>query len=226
MEEEGTLHSGLIAAGVDAAIATPLSRYGGMLLAANRSTNLTGAGTAEKLLPHLLDSLSLRPYVAGPIVDVGSGGGLPGIPLAIATGATVTLIEAIGKKAAFLQAAMSALSLAGEVRAERAEVAARDPGLREGFGLATARAVASAPTVAELTLPLVAVGGLAVLQRGALPAAERDAVADAATVLGATLEDEVLLDGGRRLLLLRKISRTPDRFPRRTGVPEKRPLCM
>jgi 16S rRNA (guanine527-N7)-methyltransferase len=86
--------------------------------------------------------------------------------------------------------------------------------------------VASAPTVAELTLPLLAVGGVAVLQRGTMDARERTALEDASLMLGAEVEEERTVDGERRILLVRKRAATPQRFPRRTGVPEKRPLCF
>ncbi len=103
---------------------------------------------------------------------------------------------------------------------------AHDPRYRERYGAATARAVASAPTVAELTLPFLRIGGRALLQRGALDDVERQAVADAAPMLGARLVEERLLDGARRILILEKTEATPQRFPRRVGVPEKRPLCL
>lgn len=221
-----TLTGGLLGAGLEPALAERIAAYGALLLAANRRTNLTGAKTAEALVSHLLDALTPLPYLQGPFVDIGSGGGLPAIPLAIATGFHVTMVEAIGKKAAFLREALKALGLPGEVVSERAEEAGRRPGLRENFAGATARAVAAAPVVLELAVPFLALGGLAVLQRGGMEAPERAAASDAAVMLGAAVAQEVSLAGERRLLLVRKVDRTPDRFPRRTGVPEKRPLCM
>ena len=74
-------------------------------------------------------------------------------------------------------------------------------------------------------MPFVRVGGIAAFQRGKMTDRERDAVIDAASMLGARLEEEVQLPGDRRVLLVRKVAATPQRFPRRTGVPEKRPLC-
>ncbi|MBV8723287.1 MAG: 16S rRNA (guanine(527)-N(7))-methyltransferase RsmG, partial [Candidatus Eremiobacteraeota bacterium] len=88
-----------------------------------------------------------------------------------------------------------------------------------------ARAVASAPTVAELLLPFVGPGGVAILQRGTIDARERAALQDAVLVLGGVFEEERQLDGDRRIVLLRKTGPTPPRFPRRTGIPQKRPLC-
>ena len=226
MEERASLRALLESAGVDARLLDPLAHYGALLLETNRRFNVSGADTPEELLPHILDSLSIVPYVRGPLIDVGSGGGFPAIPLAIAAGVPVTMVESTTKKAAFLEAALGTLGLEGRVVPQRAELAGRDPALREQFACATARAVSSAPTVLELTLPFLRIGGTAVLQRGRLDDRERNAVTDAAPMLGGALAEEVVLDGERRVLLVRKVAPTPERFPRRTGVPEKRPLCL
>ena len=204
----------------------PLARYGEMLLDANRHVNLTGAKSAEEIAAHIVDSLSVVAYVREPHVDIGSGGGFPAIPIAIATGVRVTMIEATGKKARFLREALERLGIAGEVVAERAEVAAHAEQLRERFASGTARAVAIAPTVAELLLPFVAIDGTAILQRGAMEPRERTALEDAALMLGARVEAEEHAGFASRILLLQKTQPTPQRFPRRTGIPEKRPLCM
>jgi 16S rRNA (guanine527-N7)-methyltransferase len=188
--------------------------------------NLTGAESAEELLPHLLDSLSIASYVRDSLVDVGSGGGLPAIPLAIATGVPVTMIESTAKKAAFLTEMLAALGLPGRVVAHRAETAGHDHELRGRFTTGTARAVSSAPAVVELLLPFLAPGGVAILQRGTVNDRERNALADAAPMLGGEVAQEIPLDGERRIILVRKLQATPDRFPRRIGVPEKRPLCL
>jgi len=213
-------------AGVEAALAIRLAAFGALLLAANRDVNLTGAKTAEALVEHLVDALSLVPDVRGPLIDIGTGGGLPGIPLAIATGVRVTLVDAVKKKVTFLQHAIRELGLEGEAIDGRAEVLGQDPAYRERYLTATARAVASAPTVAELTVPFLAVDGWALLQRGALDDRERDALRDAALMLGARVLDERLLGGERRILFLEKLTPTQGRFPRRNGIPDKRPLCF
>jgi 16S rRNA (guanine527-N7)-methyltransferase len=226
MEERAALAALLREVKLEPRLVEPLAHYGALLLETNRRFNVTGADTPEEVLPHLLDSLSIAPYVQGPFVDIGSGGGLPAIPLAIATGAEVTLIESTTKKAAFLEAALGTLGLSGHVIPQRAELAGRDPALREQFASATARAVSSAPTVLELAVPFLRVGGVAVLQRGQMDERERNAVVDAAPMLGAVLDAEITLDGERRVLLVKKTAPTPQRFPRRTGIPEKRPLCL
>lgn len=216
----------LAAHAVELRFIEPLARYGEMLLDANRHVNLTGAKTAEEIAAHIVDSLSVVAYVRDPHVDVGSGGGFPAVPIALATGVRVTMIEATGKKARFLREALERLGIAGEVVAERAEIAAHEERLRERFASGTARAVAIAPTVAELLLPFVAVDGMAILQRGTMEPSERTALEDAALMLGARVEAEKHAGIASRILLLRKAQTTPQRFPRRTGIPEKRPLCM
>ena len=213
-------------AGVEDPLAERLAIYAALVLAANRRLNLTGAKDGTAFATHILDALTLAADVAGPLIDVGSGNGVPGIPLAIATGALVTLLEPIKKRTVFLTHALTELSLDGEAVAARAEDAARDPAYRERFRTATARAVAGAPTVAELTLPFLAVGGRALLQRGSLVTAERNAVTDAALVLGAELVEERTLDRERRVLILEKRAPTSPRFPRKNGIPAKRPLCL
>jgi 16S rRNA (guanine527-N7)-methyltransferase len=227
-DPQAALAAGLREHGVDAALADRLAVYGALLLEANRRVNLTGAKDAVALLPHLLDALTLVPFVerGASLVDVGSGGGLPGIPLALATGVRVTLIEPIAKKAAFLRETLASLGIVGEALAERAEVSARDLRYREQFDYATARAVSRAPTVAELTVPFLRVGGRALLQRGALDERERHALTDAIPMLGAELVNEIFFEGDLRLFILMKVHVTSERFPRRNGVPEKRPLCL
>ena len=212
-------------AGVEQALAERLAVYAALVLAANRRLNLTGAKDGTAFAAHIMDALTLAADVSGPLIDVGSGNGVPGIPLALATGAHVTLLEPIKKRATFLAGALMHLGLEGEAVAGRAEDVARDPAFRERFGTATARAVASAPTVAELTVPFLAIGGRALLQRGSLETPERNAVTDAALVLGAELVEERSVDGERRILVLEKRTSTNLRFPRKNGVPAKRPLC-
>jgi 16S rRNA (guanine527-N7)-methyltransferase len=220
-----TLEALLEQAGVEARLRAPLARYGALVLEGNRHFNLTGAKSPEGLTDHLLDSLSVAPYVSHPYIDVGSGAGLPAIPIAIATGLPVTMIEATAKKANYLESLLELLDLHGLVVTERAEIAAHRPDLRERFASGTARALGSAPTVAELLLPFLELEGVALLQRGAITPKERVALEDASLMLGGSLERESELGGSRRIFLVRKVQTTPLRFPRRPGVPAKRPLC-
>ena len=213
-------------AGLDSEVRRRLARYGALVLETGRRFNLSGAKSEVEIAAHLLDSLTVIPYVAEPYVDVGSGAGFPAIPVAIATGSTVTMIEATAKKARFLATALEVLGVAGRVVSERAESAGHRPELREQFAAGTARALGAAPTVAELLLPLMALGGTAILQRGSVSADERQALDAAALMLGGSVEREIALDGDKRLLIVRKTRSTPGRFPRRPGVPAKRPLAL
>jgi 16S rRNA (guanine527-N7)-methyltransferase len=203
-----------------------LSRYGRLVLEANRRFNVTGARSSEEIARHIGDSLSVIPYLSEPYVDVGSGAGFPAIPIGIVTGIRLTLIEATLKKARLLESFLKSLGLRGVVVAERAEPAGHRPDLREKFASGTCRAVATAPAVAELLLPLIGVGGAALLQRGRTDEAERRALEDASLVLGASVERDDEIGGDRHIILLRKLRDTPARFPRRTGAPQKRPLCQ
>ena len=154
-------------------------------------------------------------------VDVGSGGGSPGIPIAIALGLPVTLLEATGTKCRFLERAAAALEVPCAVVHARSEEYARGEG-RDRFPLALARALAPPPVAAELVLPLVAVGGAAILWTGA--GVDADAVARTAGLVGGAVEASHSLDGSRRLVVLRKHDATPERFPRRPGIARARPL--
>jgi len=154
-------------------------------------------------------------------VDVGSGGGSPGIPLALALGLETTLLEATGTKCRFLERAVAALGAPCTVVHARSEEYARGAG-RDRFPLAFARALAPPPVAAELVLPLVAPGGAAILLTGA----QIDAGALEATAALVQGTVEVVHDVGpaRRLVVLRKVGPTPERFPRRPGIARARPL--
>jgi 16S rRNA (guanine527-N7)-methyltransferase len=171
------------------------------------------------------DALAAADVVAGlggaQAVDVGSGGGSPGIPLALALGLETTLLEATGTKCRFLERAVAALGAPCTVVHARSEEYARGAG-RDRFPLAFARALAPPPVAAELVLPLVATGGAAILWTGA----QIDAGALEATAALVQGTVEVVHDVGpaRRLVVLRKVAPTPERFPRRPGIARARPL--
>ena len=159
----------------------------------------------------------------GPLVDVGAGGGIPGLALAIRfPERPVSLVEATGWKAAFLVAVAAELGLDNvTVHPERAEEHAIR--FRDGYAIATARALAPPPVAAELCLPLVRQGGLFLLYAGAVDAT---ALATVAPLLGAVIERIESVPGSaqRSLVLLRKVADTPEGFPRRPGMAAKRPL--
>jgi len=201
-----------------------IAAYGAALLERNQRINLTGAGTVDALLPQILDSLTILPFMSERHIDVGSGGGLPAIPAALVAHCQITLVESRAKKAAFLREIAQEIGIGADVVAARAEEAAHFPALRERFSSATARAVGPASTVAELTLPFLRIGGRSILQRGSMSLEERAALEDALLVLDGRIVEQKELDADRRLLVVEKAGPTPARFPRRSGVPSKRPL--
>lgn len=208
----------------DAIVHARLAEFAQRLLAATARVNLTAARTPAAVAAHIADALAIEHFVRHPLVDVGSGGGFPAIPLAIVTGWPITLIEATMKKAHFLRETLTALRLAGTVLNARAESVGRDQRERGRYASATARAVGSSATVLELTIPLLAIGGIAVLQRGAFAASDREALLEAASILGAALGEDHLQPDGRCVILVTKVAETAARFPRRVGMAAKRPL--
>lgn len=215
-----------VPASVSAPLRAKLETFARLLLERNAALNLTAARDPQALAAHVADSLSLLPYVRDPLLDVGSGGGFPALPLAIVTGIRATLVESVAKKARFLREVVAALELPVSVVAQRAELAAHDVNLRERFNSATARAIGPLPTVLELTVPFLALGGVALLQRGQIDERERAAADDAALMLGAEIVEEFAAEGRRRVLVALKRTPTSRRFPRRPGIPAKRPLCL
>jgi 16S rRNA (guanine527-N7)-methyltransferase len=167
---------------------------------------------------HLEAALEAAPLIGGgPAVDVGSGGGSPGLPLAAARpNLRFDLLESARRKCEFLTRWASEFENASVVCA-RAEEHARGRG-RDAYGTALARALAPPPVAAEWCLPLVAPGGRAIIFVG--PSVDEAAVRRAAAELAAELED-----APPGFLLLRKTGPTPERFPRRPGMARKRPLA-
>jgi 16S rRNA (guanine527-N7)-methyltransferase len=203
--------------------------------------NLTAILDFEQVqIRHFLDSLSCllaeetrlalnRPNTQ--VIDVGAGAGFPGIPLKlVCPRMRLTLLEATGKKVTFLDHVVARLGLRRVVAIKaRAEELARDPGHREAYDLALVRAVADLPVVAEYALPFLKVGGWLVAQKGETGAAEAWAAGRAITLLGGELcrVQPVELPGlpeDRSLVVIEKVSPTPEKYPRRPGLPAKRPL--
>jgi 16S rRNA (guanine527-N7)-methyltransferase len=167
----------------------------------------------------------------GNLVDVGAGAGFPGIPLKILMPEIhLTLVEATAKKAGFLLHIVQFLRLEGvHVGTKRVEEFGQLPEHRQAFDWAVARAVAPLAVLAEYLLPLVKVGGYALAQKGKDAAAEVEAAKAAIKKLGGELSElkkvkVPRLDEERYLVILKKVSPTPDTYPRRPGVPSKRPL--
>ena len=176
----------------------------------------------EKHVGEVLDLLAVcDPAPGARVVDVGAGGGVPGIPMAVLRpDLHVALLESDTRKAGFLTHVAGALQLDGvTVLAMRAEDAARRGELRESFDLAVSRAVAPPPVMCELSLPLVRLSGqVAALVGDAEHAAQQSA--RAASLCGGS--EPRAAEGG--VLLVDKVRATPEEYPRRAGVPARRPL--
>src|SRR5215211_3737036 len=222
----------------DAQLAT-LDQLGAALREGNKRVNLTRIIDPRDIeTRHFLDSLSaalplldrLRAGEELRLVDVGSGGGMPGLPLKIAfPRLRVTLVESVNKKAEFLRQTVADLRLAEvDVVAARAEVAGRDPAHRDAYDWATARALGILPVVIELCAPFLAPGGLLVAQRGGDLDAELSQAAPAFKALHLWSRTPIELDlpglHGHGLIVGEKYAPTPESYPRRAGIPRKRPL--
>lgn len=212
-----------------------LSRYLDLLFAANQTMNLTriiDRPTAE--VQHVGDAMTLLRHLppgAARIADVGSGGGVPGIPLAIARpDAQVHLLEATKKKAAFLQRTAAELGLANvRVLDLRAEEAGRDPKFRESFDAVVARAVGTMNWLAEWCLPLLKKGGVMLAMKGPKAAEELPAAEHAIRLLGGGSPDvrPADLPGTRHhvIVQIRKIGKTPPTYPRLATATRGKPLA-
>jgi 16S rRNA (guanine527-N7)-methyltransferase len=212
-------------------------QYSQELIAWNQRINLTSITDPDEIaIKHFLDSLSLYPLLAElppslTLIDVGAGAGFPGLPLKLVLPQIrLTLLESTGKKTAFLQHLIQVLHLTGvSILTTRAEEAGRRPDQRERYDVATARAVAALPVLAEYTLPLVKRGGLVIVQKGQHPADEIKAAATALGILGGKVS-QVLpitvpgLDAERHLVVIQKNKSTPPQYPRRPGLPAKKPI--
>jgi 16S rRNA (guanine527-N7)-methyltransferase len=207
-----------------------------ILLDWNRRFNLTAiTGREDIRTKHFLDSLSclkvIQPRPGLRVVDIGTGAGFPGIPLKIAApDIRLTLVESVRKKADFCRFAAGELQLREvSVLTARAEEVGQDPAHREQYHWAVARAVADLCVLAEYLLPLVKVGGYALAQKGANGPAEAQSAAGALRLLGGAVEKIVPVELPgiaeiRYLIVVQKTAATPPQYPRRAGVPSKKPL--
>jgi 16S rRNA (guanine527-N7)-methyltransferase len=213
-------------------------RYYQELIAWNARMNLTAIvdyREAQRL--HFLDSLTTSLVLPaavreqGRILDVGSGGGFPGVPLKLAfPGIHLSLMDSVGKKTSFLNHLVAALELEDvDVYTGRAEDLALRPELRESYDVVVSRGVASMRVLMELTLPYCRVGGQVVtLKKGDITSEVADSIHAMEVLAGRIREMRGVsvegLDDGRVLVVVDKVKPTPAKYPRRPGLPAKRPL--
>jgi 16S rRNA (guanine527-N7)-methyltransferase len=209
-----------------------------LLLSDYDKANVIGTREPIEILHrHILDSLSCLRFAplraVGKVADIGSGGGLPGMPLAVVLpDAEVTLIESVGKKVDFLRYVTQELQL-GNVRVvnSRIEEAAREEEHRGAYDVCTVRALARLSVVAEYSLPLLRRGGYVIAMKAKEDEEERAEGERASATLGGRLCEEITVPQAsgveqrdRRLVVLEKVGGTPDLYPRKTGTPAKSPL--
>jgi 16S rRNA (guanine527-N7)-methyltransferase len=213
-----------------------LITYEKELLEWNQKFNLTAIRDTESIrTKHFLDSFScVLAWKASPpsqLIDVGTGAGFPGIPIKILyPNLRLTLVESVGKKAMFCQHIVRVLGLEHvEVIRARAEDLGQDPGHREKYDWAIARAVANLNVLSEYLIPLVKIGGMVLAQKGESGPAEAQSAEEAMKLLGGKLKQliPVNLPGvadDRYLVVVEKVAATPPRYPRKPGIPMKQPL--
>lgn len=205
-------------------LAAAFERYCEMV--ASEPVSLTAIRDPKRLRRELVDDALTACQVIGEtlplaVVDVGSGNGSPGIPLALQYASPVTLLESVARKGAFLVRSSEQLGISCPVVVERSETFAQGEG-RDSFDLALARALAPPPVTLELCLPLVRPGGFLIVWTGRLDPASLRAVA---AQLGGGPPRSVATGPTRALLVVEKLAATPERFPRRPGMAGKRPLA-
>lgn len=214
---------------VSAAQAELLARHAELVLEANKYLNLTRITEPEEVLHlHIVDSLAflhlVRP-LSGAVVDIGSGAGYPGIPLAI-LGHEVLLCESVQKKAKFLETVVGDLELDAEVTPQRAEDLAKD--CRATFSAVVARAVSALPSLLELASPLLQIGGRLIALKGSPESSELDQAERVARMLGfrCEVDEKYQLPRGehRRVLVYGKVREPRIALPRRPGSAQRHPL--
>jgi len=216
-----------------------LLSYRDLLASSAAEFNLTSIRNREGIeRRHLLESLAFGRLLdergllgeGTRVIDVGTGAGLPGLPMKAAwPELRMTLMEATGKKCRFLEMVIARLGLEGiDVVEARAEELGHQPSHREAYDLVVARAVAPMPVLLEYCLPLVRVGGRLTGTKGSALRSELAASRAALEALGGRIEATVVLtppDGqSQTVVIVEKVSATPERYPRRTGIPTKRPI--
>lgn len=208
--------------------------YMNLLLEWNEKINLTAiTDPNEVILKHFIDSLTINKYIKenSTLADVGTGAGFPGIPLKIVRpDLKITLVDSLNKRINFLNEVINKLNLVNiETVHSRIEDFGKDKKYRESFDFVTARAVANLAVLSEYLLPIAKVGGQCVCMKGSSVEEELSNGKNAIKVLGGNIKniDEFVLpdsDMSRNVIIIDKIKNTPNKYPRKAGIPVKEPL--
>ncbi|MBR6531477.1 MAG: 16S rRNA (guanine(527)-N(7))-methyltransferase RsmG [Clostridia bacterium] len=214
---------------------TRLDKYAEMIVETNKTLNLTAITEPEEIVyKHFVDSLSLLTVVdlkeGAKVIDVGTGAGFPGVVLLIARpDIKITLMDGTNKRLNFIRSVLDEIGLDAEILHSRAELAGKEKAYREQFDLVTARAVANMNTLSEYCLPFAKVGGVFAPMKAAKADEELDSANGAIKLLGGQVEKVCHLDisncGERCIIITKKISQTPPKYPRASAQISKKPLA-
>ena len=208
--------------------------YMNLLLEWNEKINLTAITEPnEVILKHFVDSLTINKYIGdnARLIDVGTGAGFPGIPLAIVNEKiAITLLDSLNKRINFLNEVKAKINLKNvETIHSRVEDFGQDKNQREKYDVATSRAVAPLNILIEYLLPLVKVGGKCICMKGSNAEEEIENARNAIRILGGEIEkiEEIELpesDIKRTIIIIKKLKETPNKYPRKAGLPSKEPI--
>ena len=210
-------------------------KYMELLIEWNEKMNLTAITEPNDIiLKHFIDSITIEKYIEknANLIDVGTGAGFPGIPLKIVRDdLQITLMDSLNKRIKFLDEVIKVDDLKNiDAIHSRAEELSRNKDFRESFDYATSRAVASLNVLLEYMLPFVKVGGYCICMKGANVDEEIETSKKALNILNAKIEkvDSLCLpmsDYSRNIVIVKKVGKTPEKYPRKPGQPAKEPLC-
>ena len=208
--------------------------YAELLFETNKQFNLTAITEPDDMtVKHFADCLAVFKYAdfkeGARLIDVGTGAGFPGLVILLARPELdVTFLDGTGKKLAFIESVLSEVGLNGHILHRRAEEAGNDPLYREKFDFATARAVASLPVLCEYCIPFIKKGGSFISMKSAFSDGEISSSSGALRTLGGKIESDNVFDlvenTKRRIIIIKKISQTPPKYPRPSAKISKNPL--
>ena len=208
--------------------------YSDLLIEWNEKMNLTAITDKKEIeIKHFMDSLlflsAVKPNKGASIIDVGTGAGFPGIPIKIVRNdLKLTLLDSLNKRLNFLKEVLKNINLVAELLHLRAEEGGQNPKYREKFDYVTSRAVASLPALCEYCLPYVKKGGCFVALKGPMVAEELENASSAIALLGGKLKEvkeyKLCEDNDRSIVIIEKVTNTPNKYPRRGVKISKKPL--